>query len=226
VYIAYNFGITAPATNEDGFSIGYELNHRKVFAQNNTEYNKGFSGNFTVYENATYGIVVEYPENWTVLTPTNVEGERTTFIVSFISPDGTAQLDVNRDIFDRNETIDTYLAETIQSYAGNSTDFTLISSDTISAILAGNPGYELLYSETDDSTGAMLLTKEIGTILGDTNMVYFVSYYADIAKYANYEFDADGIIDSLEIHIQNANATSTDEPLELELEDTVDVGEI
>jgi hypothetical protein len=72
-----------------------------------------------------------------------------------------------------------------------------------------------LFTSGDNETGAITLTKEIGTIIGDTDMVYYIQYVADIDEYSLYETVADQMIDSLEIHIQDANATETVEEQDL-----------
>jgi hypothetical protein len=178
------------------------------------------------YDNSTYGIHTEYPNNWEVVTPSNSRGDRTLHIVEFWSPDGTGFVSVNRATFDGKNSIDTYLAETIQSYDNHFNNFTLISSDPFSPTLAGNPAYAMLYSENQFETGLMLLTKEIGTIIGDTDMVYYVEYNAPIAFYADNEQDANQIIDSLEFHIQSPKSDSA-QPPELNLEESLEgVGEI
>jgi hypothetical protein len=177
------------------------------------------------YENSTYGIYLQHPDNWEVVTPSNTRGDPTLHIVELWSPDGTGVVSINRAIFDTKHSIDTYLAETIQSYDNLFNNFTLISSDSFYTKLAGNPGYTLLYSENQDDTGLMFLTKVIGTIIGDTDMVYYVEYNAPIGYYANNEQIANQIIDSLEFHIQIPNAESG--LPELNLEETLEgVGEI
>jgi hypothetical protein len=101
------------------------------------------------------------------------------------------------------------------SHTAKTPDFTLLSSDLESAQLAGNPGYSLLFTSGDNETGAVTLTKEIGTIIGDTDMVYYVQYVANINEYSLYETEADQMIDSIEIHIQDANATQIVEEQDL-----------
>ena len=126
---------------------------------------------------------------------------------------------VSRDTFNRNETIDTYIAETIQSYATDYQDFTLIRTNTESAALAGNRGYELLYSFTD-TLGELRLTKEIGTIVDAVDVVYYAQYTSYIPDYSINERIADRIINSIELHITSENSTEQEEDPDLsELED-------
>jgi hypothetical protein len=187
---------------------------------------EGQDSELVPYENSTFGVYLQYPDNWEVVTPSNTRNGTTFPIVEFWSPDGTGVISVNRDIFDINHSMDTYLAEIIQYYKNIISNFTLISSDTFYTTLAGNPAYALLYSENEDETGLMFLTKEIGTIIGDTDMVYYVVYNAPIGYYANNEQIANQIIDSLEIHIRVPNVDQN-QPPDLELEETLEgVGEI
>jgi hypothetical protein len=171
--------------------------------------------NISIYENSTYGIIMAYPSTWEINTPINLPGDRNIFIVEFNVPDTPVSLYVARDTFDQNKTLSTYLAETVESYSQDTPGFTLLSSDLDSAQLAGNPGYSILFTSGDNETGAITLTKEIGTIIGDTDMVYYIQYVADIDEYSLYETVADQMIDSLEIHIQDANATETVEEQDL-----------
>lgn len=172
--------------------------------------------NISIYENSTYGIIMAYPSTWEVYTPINSPKDRNIFIVEINVPNTPASLFMARDIFDQNKTLSTYLAETVESYSQDIPGFTLLSSDIDSAQLAGNPGYSLLFTSGDNETGdGITLTKEIGTIIADTDMVYYVQYVANINQYSLYETVADQMIDSLEIHIQDANATQTVEEQDL-----------
>ncbi len=133
------------------------------------------SNDMLVYENSTYGISLLYPATWKYSDPVKSPEERTVFITLFepMAESGAAYLGIARDVFNVNETLDTYLAEVIQSYRGNTLNFTLISTAMSPDLnsppqLAGNPAYSLLYSHSDPGTGDMLLTEEIGTIVPGT----------------------------------------------------------
>ena len=60
----------------------------------------------------------------------------------------------------------------MESYSQDIPGFTLLSCRIDSAqVLAGNPGYSLLFTSGDNETGdGITLTKEIGTIIADTDM--------------------------------------------------------
>ena len=185
------------------------------------EYNE-----FVPYKNSTFGLYAEYPNNWDVVTPGNEPGGRVSNIVEFWSPDLTSFVSVSRDIFNKEESVTTYLAETIQSYDNSLNNFSLISSDNIQAQLADNPGYGLIYSYNEDETGLMYLTLEIGTIIPDTDMVYFAEYNAPIQHYANNEENAGKIIDSLQFHIQLPKTDTVQPPESSPEETTGEVGQI
>lgn len=151
-------------------------------SQNNTDISSSSiqSNDMLVYENSTYGISLLYPATWKYSNPVKSPEERTVFITLFepMAESGAAYLGIARDVFNVNETLDTYLAEVIQSYRGNTLNFTLISTAMSPDLnsppqLAGNPAYSLLYSHIDPGTGDMLLTEEIGTIVPGTNFAYY-----------------------------------------------------
>ena len=191
------------------------------------------SDDILLYENSSYGISVLYPASWDQYQPISDPESRTTFITQFEPTDanGTALFAVARDTFSSNETLDTYLAETVQSYRGNTLNFTLISKaispDTATPpLLAGNPAYSLLYTHTDPDSGAMLLTQEAGTIIPETNMVYYAYYTADIPSYNQFIDDALSIADSLEIHLTNLNMTESEETNITDILESLQSGEI
>jgi hypothetical protein len=186
-----------------------------------------------LYENSSYGISVLYPASWDQYQPISDPESRTTFITGFepTGANGTAVFAVARDTFSSNETLDTYLAETVQSYRGNTLNFTLISTaispDTATPpLLAGNPAYSLLYTHTNPDSGAMLLTQEAGTIIPETNMVYYAYYTADIPSYNQFIDDALSIADSLEIHLTNLNMTESEETNIIDILESLQSGEI
>ncbi|HZD35902.1 MAG TPA: PsbP-related protein [Nitrososphaeraceae archaeon] len=191
------------------------------------------NNNVLLYENSSYGISVQYPATWIQFHPISDPESRTTFITQFepIDVSGITLFAVARDTFSLNETLDTYLAETVQSYRGNTLNFTLISTAispdlATPPLLAGNPAYSLLYTHTSPDSEAMLLTQEIGTIIPETSMVYYVYYTADIPNYNQFIDDAVSIANSLEIHLTNLNTTESEETNILEILESLQSGEI
>ncbi|MGI0045112.1 MAG: hypothetical protein ACRD47_15515, partial [Nitrososphaeraceae archaeon] len=204
-------------------------------SQNDTDISSSSiqSNDMLVYENSTYGISLLYPATWKYSDPVKSPEERTVFITLFepMAESGAAYLGIARDVFNVNETLDTYLAEVIQSYRGNTLNFTLISTAMSPDLnsppqLAGNPAYSLLYSRIDPGTGDMLLTEEIGTIVPGTNFAYYFYYTADIPSYNSYIADALSIIDSLEIHLTNLNVTESEETNIFDILESLESGEI
>lgn len=181
---------------------------------------------FIPYENSTFGVYADYPSDWEVIIPTNEKGSRILQVIQFWSPDGTGLVSISRDIFDTEESVNTYLAETIQSYRNSLSNFTLLSSDTLQTTLADNPGYGLIYSYNEAETGLTFLANEIGTIIPGTDIAYYVEYNAPLRYYANNEKTANQILDSLEFHIQLPK-TEINAPPELGTDQsTSEVGEI
>jgi hypothetical protein len=150
---------------------------------------------------------MSYPSTWSIAPVNNTNGSRYTKVVEFESPDKNAHIVLWTDIFPRNETLDTYLAEDIQNYRQNANfpNFTLISSDTKNTIFAGIPGYEVLYTYTNN--GTMILQKEIGAILGDK--AYAVTYDSILSQYSVNEPALNPMIESLVIDVPQLNQTST-----------------
>lgn len=191
------------------------------------------SNDMLLYENSSYGISVQYPATWNQFHPISDPESRTTFITQFepIDANETALFAVARDTFSLNETLDTYLAETVQSYRGNTLNFTLISTGispdlATPPLLAGNQAYSVLYTHTNPDSGVMLLTQEIGTIIPETGMVYYVYYTADIPSYNQFVDDAVSIADSLEIHLTNLNTTELEETNIIDILESLQSGEI
>ena len=186
-----------------------------------------------LYENSSYGISLSYPARWNQFHPISNPAGRTTFITQFepMDADEIVLFAVARNTFSSNETLDTYLAETVQSYRGNTLNFTLISTGispdvATPPLLAGNPAYSLLYTHTNPDSGAMLLTQEVGTIIPETNMAYYVYYTADIASYNQFVDDALSMADSLELHLTNLNITKSEEMNALDILESLQSGEI
>ncbi len=154
------------------------------------------------YENSTFGLYAEYPSDWELLTPSYNNGDRTLQIVEFWSPDGTGDVAITRDIFDTAETLQTYLAETIQSYRGSFSNFTLLFADPFQSTLADNPAYRLVYTFNDDETGLPYMAGETGTIIPGTDIAYFIKYSSPLVYYANNQQIAENILQSLQFHVQ------------------------
>jgi hypothetical protein len=93
-------------------------------------------------------------------------------------------------------------------------------------LLAGNPAYSLLYTHTNPDSGGMLLTQEVGTIIPETNMVYYVYYTADIANYNQFIDDVLAMADSLELHLIDLNITKSEDINILDILESLQSGEI
>jgi hypothetical protein len=154
-----------------------------------------------LYENATYGIHIQYPSNWKIIIN---EGFATNHIVSFLAPvraDSEADrpsliisyIHANNLPFYRN--LNEYLAEITERYDFKFIDFNLIESSTNSS-LAGEPAYKLVF--TDLKHDINFKSMEIGTIIG--NKVYTVTYTAGEKElYSYYLPTVQKMIDSLKI---------------------------
>jgi S1-C subfamily serine protease len=195
--------------------------------RNASSSNAGIGGanganNKITYENATYGIRIQYPRGWIISgNDTNVLG-RNINVVDILSPDRVALLRVSHDTINQNETPSVYLAEIIQTYREDPStpDFTLISTDTQNTQLAGLPAYQLIYTNrvpintTNSGSGSghsnagvegIFLNQEIGTIVG--NDVYYITYNAPVSKFSLYQDAINEMIASLQIRISSLTPT-------------------
>jgi hypothetical protein len=163
---------------------------------------------FSTYKNTTYGIKIQYPSTWKANENLSSNG-RNINIVKFVSSlPGNPTLVVSRDRVSPNDTVDLYLAEIVQDLKPdvNHPGFTLISTDTKDTQLAGNAGYELLYSNRDPSSDNIVLNDEIGTVIGDK--VYYVTYTAAEPQYSTYKPAINQMIDSLIIYVTNGTKST------------------
>jgi hypothetical protein len=158
--------------------------------------------NLSKYENRSFGIQVLYPSDWLV------QGGRDNSdgfieITEFISPfrDG---IDTYRDrvrlyldsLPHKNMTIEEYSNKVIGKYTESLQGFKLLDHDTDSTVLAGYPGYKLVYTRTLHD-GNVIKQMEIGTKINDK--VYYLVYYAEEEKFPNLLPVIQDMINSLKI---------------------------
>jgi hypothetical protein len=156
------------------------------------------------YQNSSYGIVIQYPANWTIDEEDSDPNDNITNIVTFISP-FTSRFDIYPEnlgisidrLSNPNMTLEEYANSLILDYNKTLTDFKLIELNTNSTLGEGNnnPAYRLIYTDREDNINYK--TMEIGTIIGDR--VYYIEYIAEEKKYSNYLPVIQMMINSLEI---------------------------
>ena len=155
---------------------------------------------FLTYENATYGIKMQYPSNWLEGAGNSSTNNRYEVVAAFFSPlesssdryqecvqiviDNSIGLDVN---------LAEYMIEKIELTRESYLDFDLLGSNTINVALAGNPAYILLYKYSDPISG-ILQVMETGTTINGKG--YYVQYFAELEKYSSYLPTIQTMIDS------------------------------
>jgi tetratricopeptide (TPR) repeat protein len=156
------------------------------------------AADFLTYDNATYGITIQYPSNWIVET-TDYPDDPLTQIVTFFSP-LESRIDTfqerlwiaqEQQSFSEDFDLAQYAEQIVSNYNSTLIDFSLDEIDTETARLGNNegPAYRMVYTyavEFVDSPGVTvdLKSMEIGTVIGDK--LYIVEYDADIARYDQY----------------------------------------
>ena len=145
---------------------------------------------FLTYENATYGIKMQYPSNWLEGVGNSSTNNRYEVVAAFFSP-----LESSSDIYqecvqiviDNSNGLDVnlakYMIEKIDLTRESYSDFDLLASNTINVWFAGNPAYILLYKYSDPISG-ILKVMETGTIISGKG--YYVQYFAESEKYSSY----------------------------------------
>jgi serine/threonine-protein kinase len=153
-----------------------------TFGRNDTTASTGF----LMYENPTYGISMQYPSDWRI----SKSNENTTQIVEFDTPSADSLIVTIVKLDKPNYNLKQFLDEKIQEL-NIYTD--QVEESTTNAILANQPAYSLIY--TDTITWDKV--KEVGTIIGDK--VYILTYSTNIQNYSTYLATVDKMIDSFQI---------------------------
>jgi hypothetical protein len=182
-------------SNDDGQTFGpiIELSGNGTIRERQT---------FSTYENASYGIQMQYPSDWQVRIGEE-DNDSVIDIVGFYSPteyrldNYDERIWISLDnIRSENITLEEYFNEVINYKNESLQDFHLLDNDTDSMILAGYPAYRLVYTSTLED-GTINKQMEIGTKIGDK--VYYLTYYAEEEKYHNFLPVIHDMINSFEI---------------------------
>jgi len=133
-------------------------------------------GEYAIYENATYGVRMEYPKSWVFEEGENTSDNPMEVVYFYNDADEDSfkgDLAISIERLDRSRTMQDYFQKTVKEYQNNVDGFKLDSSswDT----LGGFRAYSMLYREDYNST-TNLKTLEVGAIRD--NIVYFIEYFA------------------------------------------------
>jgi hypothetical protein len=181
------------------------------------------SGDFLNYDNATYGITIQYPSNWMV-DNTEFPGDPLTQIVGFFAPfesrvDTYAErlwIAQEQQSFSEDFDLAQYAEQIVSNYNSTLTDFNLDEIDTETARLGNNdsPAYRIVYTERLQPDNIDLKTLEIGTVIEDK--VYIITYHAETARYEQYLPIIEEMINSIEL--SDSAAVVSDAPTETDLD--------
>jgi len=161
-------------------------------------------GEWSPYQNLTYGVSMLYPSNWTQENSTEAVAEDDRFIVvsEFSSPEETggyfALVILAIDNRPRTTSIEGYLTQSIDIYRQdpNFQEFQLLSSSVGNFTLADTPAYSLEIAYNDVELGPQNML-EVGRIFD--NRVYYIQYFADPPIYQKYFPIAQRMIESFQI---------------------------
>jgi photosystem II reaction center protein PsbP len=144
---------------------------------------------FLMYENPTYGISMQYPSDWKIKN-TIISNNSTTQIVEFDTPSADSLLVTIVELDKPNYNLKQFLDEKVQEL-NLYTD--QVEEASTNAILASQPAYSLIYTDTTEWHEV----KEVGTIIGDK--VYILTYSTSTQNYSTYLAIVNKMIDSFQI---------------------------
>jgi eukaryotic-like serine/threonine-protein kinase len=159
-------------------------------------------GEWSLYQNATYGVSMLYPSNWTQQNSTGGEEDRFIYVSDFFSPEEAdgyfAYVTVAIDSMPNTTNIESYRNQSIDIYRQDPEfqEFQLLSSTIGNFTLAGTPAYSFEIAYTDLEFGPQNLL-EVGRLLD--NRVYYIQYFADPPIYHKYLPVVERMIESFQI---------------------------
>jgi serine/threonine-protein kinase len=159
-------------------------------------------GEWSPYQNITYGVSMLYPSNWTQQNSTGAEDDRFIYVSDFFSPEETdgyfAYVTVAIDSMPQTTDIESYRNQSIDIYRQDPEfqEFQLLSSNIGNFTLAGMPAYSLEIAYTDLEFGPQNML-EVGRIF--ENRVYYIQYFADTPIYQKYFPIVQRMIESFQI---------------------------
>ena len=159
-------------------------------------------GEWSPYQNITYGVSMLYPSNWTQQNSTGAEDDRFIYVSDFFSPEETdgyfAYVTVAIDSMPQTTDIESYRNQSIDIYRQDPEfqEFQLLSSNIGNFTLAGMTAYSLEIAYTDLEFGPQNML-EVGRIF--ENRVYYIQYFADTPIYQKYFPIVQRMIESFQI---------------------------
>ena len=182
-----------------GLSVGI------AYAQFSTDQTTSLAqqqGEWSLYQNVTYGVSILYPSNWTQQNSTGDADDRFIYVSDFFSPEETggyfAYVTIAIDSMPNTTNIESYRNQSIDIYRQDPEfqEFQVLSSSVGNFTLAGMPAYSLEVTYTDLEFGPQNML-EVGTIFD--NKVYYIRYFADLPIYQKYFPIVERMIESFQI---------------------------
>jgi hypothetical protein len=159
-------------------------------------------GEWSLYQNATYGVRMLYLSNWTTQQNSTADGnDRFILLSEFASPVEAggqfAYVSIAVDSRPQTTSILSYVSQSIDIYRQDPRfeDFQLVSSSVDNFTLAGMPAYSFEITYTDQEFGPQNML-EVGTIFD--NRAYSLQYFADPPIYQKYFPIVEGMIESFQ----------------------------
>ncbi len=182
-----------------GLSVGI------AYAQFSTDQTTSLAlqqGEWSPYQNVTYGVSILYPSNWTQQNSTGDADDRFIYVSDFFSPEETdgyfAYVTIAIDSMPNTTNIESYRNQSIDIYRQDPEfqEFQVLSSSIGNFTLAGMPAYsfEIIYTDLEFGPQNML---EVGIIFD--NRVYYIQYFADTPIYQKYFPIVERMIESFQI---------------------------
>ena len=165
---------------------------------------------FTVYDNATSGIRIKYPQNWAVNQGESVNSffDIAVKFYPYSNPDSDFTVGIQR--LPAEITINNYAMNTVNTYKKQINDFQRTSLQT-NRTLSGNPAYEISGTFTDDKQTKRQLF-DVGTLLNQK--AYILQFDAKQSEFRNYLPVITNMINSFQIFPSGLgsvqNKTTTD----------------
>lgn len=161
---------------------------------------------FLTYLNPFYGIIIQYPANWTYKeSEASPQNNKAFSIVTFSPPlsfDPTAETNLQiwiENLDDPAISLDEYTRNVIKSYRDNNLNFSLIlGTSTNSTISNGYPAYDIVFSDYSDNLQRKSI--ETGTISNVSKSAYYIRFNTDTSLYDELNPLVKKMIDSFGIY--------------------------
>jgi hypothetical protein len=137
--------------------------------------NNPASSSLLGYRNDTYGVSVQYPENWQVSAGENNSSADSTIDSATLLPranNSSASFDLLVDMVDSGLNLKQYVLDSISSNREDLKDYKVLETEVGNVTFAALPAYSILYTFSD--SGQIMKGLESGTIIG--NKVYLVQH--------------------------------------------------